>query len=83
MSTWVNHGAVVWRPTPNGSIRIADCIGESEARLIAAAPDMLAVLISINEAKNDFERTERWHLVREVIARAKGETPPLLQRQAF
>lgn len=42
-SPWISHGKTVWHPHANGDRRIADCDTESAAKLVAAAPALLAI----------------------------------------
>ncbi|WP_090545161.1 hypothetical protein [Paraburkholderia caballeronis] len=63
-------------PTANvtGKRVIAECDTEEDARLIAAAPDLLALLIELVDIEGPLPGNAQWNgKVRDAIAMATGE----------
>ena len=71
---------IIEHQTPAGNLVVAVALGglqgqEENARLIAAAPDMLAALNFLNQCSAPMtgQQEECWKLVRAAIAKATGE----------
>lgn len=71
-SGWTNiHGD----PDKDGWTLLAKVHTASDARLIAAAPDMLAALRKISNMDGRDDLTSAWTIARTAIAKAIGEQP--------
>ena len=62
--------------TPDEYPKSCRMVDEANARLIAAAPDLLAVLIELTDIEGPLPGTAEWaKKALAVIAKAKGQTP--------
>jgi len=57
-----------------GGAHVADILGEANARLIAAAPDLLAALKAFMHADGHDDFEDEWPAARAAIAKAEGLT---------